>query len=33
MWEIACDGVLFNEIARINSRLATLAKKVLHQKV
>ena len=31
MWEIPCAGVLFNEIAGVNSRPATLAKKVLNQ--
>ena len=31
MQEIPYIGVLFNEIARINFRLATLAKKGLHQ--
>ena len=31
MQEIPCCGVLFNEIAGINSRPATLAKKGLHR--
>ena len=31
MYEIPCGGGLFNEIAGISSRTATLAKKGLHQ--
>ena len=32
MYEILCGGVLFNEITRINSRPAALAKKGLQQR-
>ena len=31
MWEIPCCRVFFNEISRISSGLATLAKKGIHQ--